>query len=198
LPAKRQHPVQQVFTRSIKRLWINFDLNTYSIPLAQLGRPLLAEADDSYVSIFDAGKLVVRHPRSYGRGEFVEAKEHRSELIEKRQFGRTNFFRDQITRDFPDIERLLEHMFNLGHDAGTTIKRIYKLRESYGDELFAAGLKLLVTNPTPSLSAFHVLLMQLESKNKRIPDVKLVLPNNPKVQDLTVKSHSLADYDELF
>ncbi len=141
LPKECRHPTFQEPRQATKSLWVHFDLNTYSLPSAQLGRPLLLEADDLTVTLYDAGKIVVRHPRSYDRGQFIEAKEHRSELSGNRYFGRTNMFREQIVRDFPQAERLLAHLFELGHDAGNSVKRLRELRVNYGAMNFLARLR---------------------------------------------------------
>ncbi len=198
LPKERRHPTLQESRRATKSLWVHFDLNTYSIPVAQLGHPLLLEADDRSVTLYDAGKIVVRHPRSYDRGHFVEAKEHRNEISEHRQFGRTNMFREQIVRDFPQAERILSHLFMLGHDAGTSVKRLCELRIHYGDELFGKAASYLAAQDRPTIEGLRLYLNQLETQAKRLPGVELTLPNNPKVKDLVVKSHPLADYDQLF
>ncbi len=93
---------------------------------------------------------------------------------------------------------MLRHLFELGHDAGNSVKRLRELRVNYGDELFGKATSHLAGQDRPTIEGLRHYLNQLEAQAKRPPDVKLTLPNNSKVQDLVVKSHPLADYDQLF
>ena len=197
LSERRKAPKQVEIKRASKTPWITFDLNSYSIDANFLGYPLILSADDDYVEIYCNNDLIGRHERSYDRGRFIESREHKQQLLEHRHYGRGVLFRENLVSDFPAIEPMLKRMFATGLDLPATSRRLYLLLHSHGREAFSAAIAASNDRGTATIEGFHAILTKIDQNRQAPPQIGVTLPDNPKVRDLSVKSHSLASYDNL-
>lgn len=197
LPAGRQSPREQTSVRSGKSPWINFDLNFYSIPPEYLGLPLLVQACWDQVEIYADGQQIAKHNRSFDRGVYIDDPKHRDELIKHKYFGRSNMFREALTREFPETEQIVSVLFEQGWDIHTVVRRLHIIRHEFGRELFAAALKSVVQADRISLEALQLAAQKLQKEQKLPPPVPLQLPDRPKIKDLSVSTHPLDNYDRL-
>jgi transposase len=197
LTNRRKEPKQVEIKRASKTPWVSFDLNSYSIDANFLGFPLSLSADDDYVEIYCNNDLIGRHARSYDRGRFIESGEHRQQLIEHRYYGRGALFRENLVSEFPAIESMLKRMFEHGLDLPATSRRLYRLLHIHGSESFSAAIVAANEKGTATIEGFQATLTKIEKDRAAPPRISVTLPDNPKVRDLSVKSHALEIYDKL-
>jgi hypothetical protein len=75
------------------------------------------------------------------------------------------------------------------------LRRLYELIAQYGHHKVRQAVVAAISRGTPrSESVAHL----LGSRVPQYPDVPLHLPDRKNVNDLVVKSHDLAGYDELY
>ena len=77
------------------------------------------------------------------------------------------------------------------------INRLKRLQETYGSKKFLAALEKANGAQTNSIESIEVIMRQQETKENQPPLLTVALPDNPKVRNLTIKSHDLSNYDNL-
>ncbi len=180
-----------------KQPWIHFDLNYYSIPADYVGSSLVLSAGLSDVKVYCEEKLIAEHERSFDRGLYVEQPGHRETLIKHRHFGRGNMFRSALSKEFPDVDPLIDELFNRGEDQGTIVRRLYQLLEQFGSVIFKKSLAVVVNSEHMSLEGLLIQAQKLQKISGLPPPLPVQLPDNPKIRELQIKSHELQNYDNL-
>jgi len=197
LTDRRAFPTEQRSTHTGKMPLVHFDLNYYSIPAEFVGLPLLLEASLDVVKIYSNQDLISEHQRCYDRGLYVEQPGHRESLIKHKQFGRGNMFRSAICLEFPDAERLIDELYSRGEETRTIVRRLYLIREQFGSKIFGRCLSDVVNSDHMSLEGLLIMAQNLQKASGLPPPLPVKLPDNQKVRELDIKSHSLNSYDHL-
>lgn len=195
LPTHNIRPKERYEKRALKSPWISFDLNSYSIPSNFVGKNLTILADNEYVEIYHQQEQIARHQRSWDRSQFIEQKQHRPDLKGCDHFGRSNLFRDNLLKDFPEAAMILDKNFDLHADLATVVKHLYHIRYQYGDDLFKRALAESIAQKRYRPDSIGYIANQLELKSKQLPTAKLCLPDKQKVKDLDVPQKPLETYD---
>jgi transposase len=193
-PANCQH-VRSV--RSDKTAYVRFDLNDYSIPPEFCRKALTLMASDVEVKILDGQTELSRHPRSYDRGECIDAQAHTEAIIAARLAAMPSRRRETLIVMIPKAAELLEMLVVRGEALHGHLRRLYDLIEQYGQQAVAAAISNAVERGTPRSETVAHLLHKEEVKRHVLPTLPVQLPNRPGVRDLVVKSHCLELYDEL-
>ena len=190
-------PKELASTSAGKTPWVNFDLNSYSIPPKFLAKPLTIAAGDQTIEILCDGEVIATHERSYDRERFIECKGHRQELLDYSHFGRTNLFRENLVKDFPAVDKILEKQFERGLDMATLVRHLYEIRYSHGDNLFAEAVNTAVESGRYSSDSLRVILQQIEAQKKEPARVSVHLPDRKEVKSLEIEKRPLSTYDQL-
>lgn len=190
-------PKEILSTSTGKTPWVNFDLNSYSVPPNFVGKPLTISAGDESIELLCENKVIATHGRSYDRERFIECKNHRQELTAYRGFGRTNLFRENLVADFPAVEKILSSQFERGLDMATIVRHLYQLRYSHGDCLFSQALNEAVHTERYSTDSLRVILQQIEAKQKEPARVTVHLPERSEITSLEIEKRPLSTYDQL-
>ena len=106
--------------RSKKSIYVRFDLNDYSFPHTAANKDLTLAASDTRIRILHGKKVIATHRRSYGRGELVEAPEHRRALLELRRKAQSSSAMQQLAARLPEAEHFIECAFRQGRVAAGT------------------------------------------------------------------------------
>jgi hypothetical protein len=200
LVALPEHPLCCVLTRSVvsgKTPYVRFDGNDYSIPHTLVRKPLTLVASETEVSVMDGASLVARHARSYDRGRPIEDPRHLSELGDKKRHARTLRTRDRLRCSCPHTDELLDALALAGSSLGWHTRRLHVLLDQYGAADLDAAIAAALQKGAISAEAVAHLLDQQARARRRPPALSVVLPDNPRVRDLRVTSHSLGSYDAL-
>lgn len=180
-----------------KTPYVRFDGNDYSIPHSLVRKPLTLIASETSVRIVDGDREVARHRRSYDRGRAIEDERHIEALAEQKRKASELRGRDRLRSLCPSAEAFLNAVaLRDGHLGGTT-SRLLRLIDRYGAPSVEAALVEALSRGATSAQSVAHLLDQRRRKAGAPPPLDPVLPDDPRVRDLRVTPHALADYDVL-
>jgi transposase len=197
LPA---HPVGCDLVRAAvsgKTPYLRFDGNDYSIPHLLIRRPLTLVASEHEVRILDGTTEVARHPRSYDRGQRIEADEHLAALTAAKRHAHELRGRDRLRQACPQAAAFLDALARRDQPLARHTTALLRLLDQYGPaELDAALTEALGRGALSAPSVAH-LLDQRARARQAPPPLPVPLPADPRVRDLHITPHRLADYDAL-
>lgn len=170
------------------------DTNLYSVPSTWAGRPLTLAADDARVRLLDGTTEVAAHPRSWGRRQVSELREHRAELIAQRGAARDLKGRDRLRAEVPGIDALLARWLHAGRNLGSAVARTIVALDLYGPEALRAAVAEAITRGTEDPGALGLLCEQERRAAKR--PVPTPVRFGDHVHDAEVIPHDLGGYDD--
>ncbi len=180
-----------------KTPYVRFDGNDYSIPHDRVGRVLTLVASEHLVRILDGAGEIARHTRSYDRGETVEDPAHLAALAREKRHAHELRGRDLLRTSCPQADPFIDALALRGEPLAGHTSRLLKLLDRYGAaELDAALDEALARGAISAVSVAHILDRRARARHQS-PPLDVVLPDDPRVRDLRVTPHSLADYDDL-
>lgn len=172
---------------------IRFDTNLYSVPPAYAGKTLTLVADDVVVRVLDADLEVARHPRSWGRRQLVEIREHREEILREKKAARDLKGRDRLHAALPGIDELYERWVDAGRNLGSMTAKTIKLLDLYGDVVLGEAVAEVLARGLHDPGA----LAQISEQRRRAADrpVPIEMLLGSHVPDRDVIPHNLESYD---
>ncbi len=123
-----------------KTAFARLDTNVYSMPPAYAERTLTLVADDAWVRFLDGSTEVARHPRSWGRRQVIELREHRDELLRQRAGAAEQTGQGRLRATLPGIDALFARWVDAGRNVGSLTARTLKLLDLYGSDLLAEAV----------------------------------------------------------
>ena len=180
-----------------KTPYLRFDLNNYSIPHHLVRKPLTLVASPETVRILDGSIEVARHKRSFDRGEFIEDEKHLAGLSEAKKEARSSRSLTRLSRMVGTSTAFLEESVLRGHRTETVALHLNRLLDDYGPMELNAAIGESVSRGTPTIPSVTHILERNRRKARILPQVGVVLPDNPKIKDLRVTPHNLETYDAL-
>lgn len=197
LPGTPYPTDERVEVRVGKTPYVRFDGNDYTVPPTRVRRTLTVVATVTRVRILDGPEVVATHRRDYRSGEQVEDPAHLETLLEHKRAARQHRGLDRLARAVPESERLLQQLAQHGVHLGGATAALGRLLDSYGAaELEAAVAEVLAKN-SPHLHDVRLVLERRRREQQLPPPVPVQLPDDPRVRNLVVRPHRLADYDTL-
>jgi transposase len=197
LPA---HPFPCDLLRAVssgKTPYVRFDGNDYSIPHPLIRRPLTLVASEQTVRVLDGTTEVACHPRSYDRGQRIEAPAHLAALVAAKQRAHELRGRDRLRQACPQAQAFLEALALRGHPLAPETTRLLRLLDQVGAlALDTALAEALARGAISAASVAHVLEHRRRAR-RQPPLLDLVLPADPRVRDLRVTPHAPHTYDTL-
>jgi transposase len=180
-----------------KTPYLRFDLNDYSVPHDRVRRTLSVLASTTTVRIFDRHQLVATHPRSYSRGEQIEDPEHVRALVELKRQARHARGLDRLTHAVPPTRELIARLAERGANLGGATAELDGLLDLYGPRELALAVREALAQDSPHPHSVRLVLERRTRERSLPPPVPVRLPPDPKIRNLVVKPHDLADYDRL-
>jgi transposase len=179
-----------------KTPYARFDGNDYSVPHTCARRTLVVVADPSTVRVLDGAALVATHPRSYSRGEQIEATDHIAALVAAKRHASEHRGLDRLHRAVPRSQELLVVLAQRGDKLGAATAALLRLLDLYGASALdrAVAEALAKDSPHP-----HTVRLVLErNRQGGPPSLPLQLPDDPRrLRELVVRPHDLGSYDTL-
>jgi transposase len=191
-PTEIMHPV-----RSSKLPFIRFDLNDYSIPHKQVGKPLSVIANEGNIRILDGQAELAKHQRSYGKGKKIRTDEHFTGLLETRGKAAGQSKQTAIVALIPEAESLLAGGEALGLMRTNELKKLSALIDEYGKEAVKEAIGHATARQKPRAAVVAQILYEGMARTLESMGVPIDLPNRLNIKQLTVKPHDLALYDAL-
>lgn len=175
--------------------YVAFDSNRYSVPPEHIARTLTLAADLNEVRIFDRQELIATHRRCWGKGKVLEEAAHLEALWKAKRKARQHRGQDRLLRTVPQAEALLSALGQRQRHLATAVDRLLRLLDEYGrDELTVAVAEALASG-SPHPETVRLVLDRRRRGRRQAPPVPVALPDDPRVRDLVVIPHALADYD---
>ena len=197
LPEMTESPPGKMVMKADRYGYVHFDRNLYSVPLAAASVPLTLWIYEHSLIISDGKEELARHRRSYDAGEKVEEKKHRDEIDSYRNKPRISHAIQRLSDDLPGLQALIRQWIEFHLDTKALTNFISKAKELHGASLvnqIVVRAHEQRASRIEDLSRYLYEMLQAAEPN---PPLNLILPENPEVRDLTIKSHDLNLYDDL-
>jgi hypothetical protein len=194
------HPFACELVRAVvsgKTPYLRFDGNDYSIPHTLIRRPLTLVASEHEVRILDGPTEVAHHARSYDRGQRIEADDHLAALTAAKRRAHELRGRDRLRQACPHADAFLDALARRGEFVARHTTALLRLLDQYDPGELDAALADAVARDAVSAWAIAHRLDQHARARRTPPPVPVLLPADPRVRDLRVTPHRLADYDGL-
>lgn len=183
--------------RTVKTLYVRFDLNDYTIPPACVGRQLSLVASEKGVRILDGTQEIARHRRSYDRHQRVEDPAHIEALLAEKQRARGSTPCARLIGAVPAAEAFLDAGFQRGESAALMTQKLLLLLDDYGEKDLRSAVQEALDRQTPRVSSVAYILAKRRRQAQRPAPLPVDLSRRPDLKDLYVKPHSSETYDEL-
>jgi len=151
-------------------------------------------ADDQVVRFVDGHDEVARHPRSWGRHQTFELREHRAAIIEEKRKARALKGRERLRVEVPQIDALLERWVDAGRNLGSMVAFTIQLLDAYGAAVLREVVADMIARGTHDRGAMAILCEQ--RRKRRSGPAPLVLQLGDHVIERDVVPHDLGGYDE--
>lgn len=180
-----------------KTPYIRFDLNDYSIPHTYIRRSLTLIGKSDRVIICDGTDILADHLRSYDRGQQVEREEHIQELVARKRQAREHRGQNRLTRALSCGQDFLckgaEHHYNIG----SIVAQLLKLLDRYGASELEIAMRDAIAAGSPHPNTVRISLERRREEKNLPPPNPILLPDDVRVRELTVRPHSLETYSQL-
>ncbi|MFZ5862835.1 MAG: IS21 family transposase [Nitrospirota bacterium] len=197
LPADEYPTDERVEVEVGKTPYARFDLNDYSVPHVFTQRTLTIVASLDTVRILDGQKVVASHTRSWDRAQQLENPDHVRALEQFKRKGREHRTLDRLHHLAPHSQKLLQIVAERGGNIGSYTRRLTVLLERFSANELDAAIATALDRDTPHVGAVRQLLDKARADRNEPPPVRLPLPDDPRLDRLVVRPHSLASYDTL-
>ena len=180
-----------------KTPYLRFDGNDSSIPHTLIRRPLTLVASEHHVRVLDGTTEVACHSRSYNRGQRIETEAHLAALTAAKRRAHDLRGRDRLRQACPHADAFLDALARRGELLARHTTALLHLLDQYDPGELDAALADALARETLSAWAIAHRLDQRARARRTPPPVPVLLPADPRVRDLRVTPHRLADYDGL-
>ena len=175
--------------------YVAFDSNRYSVPHDRIARTLTVAADLDQVRVFDRQELVANHERSWHKGQVIEDPAHLEALRRTKRQARLHRGQERLLRAVPRAEHLLNALGQRQRHLGTAVDRLLRMLDEHGREELAVAVTEALASGSPHPETVRLVLDRRRRARQQTPPLPVALPDDPRVRDLVVIPHRLADYD---
>ena len=177
--------------------YVRFDLNDYSVPHTLVRRTLSVHATLETVRVLDADLVVATHPRSWDKGEQVENPAHIQDLIEWKQAARKHRGIDRLHHATTHGQALMRLLAERGHNLGSATRQLLVLLDRFGAEPLDSAILEAIQGNSPDSASVRQILDQRHTALGKPPPIAVTVPDDPRLNQIAVRPHSLASYDSL-
>lgn len=176
-----------------KTAFARLDTNLYSVPPAYAQRTLTLVADDAWVRFLDGATEITRHPRTWGRRQVIELREHRDEILRQRAGAAEPTGQGRLRAAIPGIDGLFARWVDAGRNVGSLTARTLKLLDLYKADLLAEAVAEVLALGMHDPGA----LAQVCEQRRRAKSLPVPVPVDfgDHVPDREVIPHDLEGYD---
>jgi hypothetical protein len=180
-----------------KSPYVRFDLNDYTIPHDHVNRTLMVMATLETVRILEGAEVIATHSRSFDRGAQIEQPGHIEALVTRKRAARAHRGQDRLQHTAPSAKALFLLAAERGAHLGVLTRGLLQLLDSHGAQALEAAIAAALAEDTAHLGAVrHFIDAHAHARGQR-PPMAVSLPNNPQLQNLSVRAQPLTDYDQL-
>ena len=188
------YPVDDLIPVKIgKTPYARFDGNDYTVPHTHVRRVLTVSASLTTVRILDGDVVLASHARSFDKDAPIEDPAHLEALVTWKRGARRARSQHRLIGAAPSVERLLAEAAERGDNIGTIVAALMRLLDSYGGPALERAVIEALARGVPHPNAVRLAL----TRGRTTPPPLPVPLTNPRLREITVRDHDLADYDGL-
>jgi transposase len=180
-----------------KTPYARFDLNDYSIPHTHVQRTLSVLATLDSVRILDGLELIATHMRSFDRGAQIEQPAHVEALVAHKRAARAHRAQDRLHHAAPAAKALFVRAAERGAHLGVLTRGLLALLDSHGASALEAAIAAALAQDAAHLGAVRHFIDQHAHARGQPPPIAVLLPKDPRVRALNVRTQALSDYEQL-
>jgi transposase len=197
LPEESFPAAERVIVRAHKTPYVRFDLNDYSVPHTHARRTLEVLATVEVVRILDGNTVIATHRRSFDRGAQVEEAAHIEALEAEKRAGRAHRAIDRLHYAAPSATRFFQLAASRGVHLGSLTRGLIELLDTHGAAALEAALAAALGQNATHLAAVRHFIDLHRAQRGASPPIPVTLPDDPRVRELAVRPHNLAEYEKL-
>lgn len=197
LPEEPFPAQERVIVHTHKTPYVRFDLNDYSVPHTYVRRTLEVLATVQTVRILDGSTVIATHPRSFERGAQIEEPAHIKALEAEKRAGRAHRAMDRLHYAAPSASRLFQLAASRGVHLGSLTRGLIELLDTHGATALEAALVAALAEDATHLAAVRHFVDLHRALRGQSPPIPVTLPDDPRVRELAVRPHNLAEYEKL-
>ena len=191
-------PTDELLTMQVgKTPYVRFDLNDYSVPHRHVRRTLTVLASEHTVRIVDGSELVATHPRSFDRAAQIEDPAHIEALVSHKRAARAHRAQDRLHHSAPSASALFVRAASRGAHLGVLTRGLLQLLDTHGAQALERAIQAALAEDGAHLGAVRHFIDLHARAEALAPPIAVALPADPRVRDLSVRPHSLRDYEQL-
>ena len=175
--------------------YVRFDANRYSIPHDRVGRPLLLLAGIDRIRLLDGAETIAEHPRCWGKQQILEIPGHIDDHWKAKKAARQHQGQGRLIRAVPAIERLLQAVAERHRSLASAAEELGFLLDTYGAVELGRAVNEALDAGSPHPETVRLILDRRARERGQRPALPIPLPNDPRLANLHVQPHALADYD---
>jgi hypothetical protein len=155
------------------------------------------EATETRVPVLDGTLILAEHPRSYAQGEQIEDPSHIEELVAFKRRARQHRAQDRLAKAVPASLELLQQAAQRGTPLPRLSAQLLQLLDDYGATELEHAIAEALLHGVPHPNAVRQVLERRREPRDQPPPLAVVLPDNDKARNMSVRPASLALYDQI-
>lgn len=197
LPDIVRMPPRKAILKPDRYGYLHFDRNQYSVPSDVAGQILTLWAYEDEVVIMNKQTEIARHPRTYDAGIKVDINEHREEILKYRNKPRISREIAKLSECLPELQPLMQLWIEYHLDTKALVNFVRKSLELHNAAITRSILAKALEEKAARVEDIAGYLREILQSVDADLKMQLILPANPALRDLTIRSHDLNTYDEL-
>lgn len=180
-----------------KTPYARFDSNDYSVPHTRVRRIVVVRSTLTQVRIFDGDELIATHARSFDRGQQIEDPLHVAALKEQKYAARSARGLDRLRHAVPQAQDLLRRLAERGANLGSETAQLMRLLDEHGAQRLGMAIAEALQKDVLHHHGIRHILERDRIQRGAPPSLPVVLPDDPRVRDVSVRPHDLGRYDRI-
>ena len=177
--------------------YVRFDLNDYSIPHTHVRRTLQVVATQKRVRVLDGNEVIATHARSFDGGQQIEEPSQIEGLVAHKRADRAHRALDRLHPRREQCQRALQARRRARRASGTLTRGLIDLLDSHRAVALEVAIAAALREQAAHLGAVCHFIDQQRARRGQAPPIAITLPKDPRVRSLTVRPHSLMEYEQL-
>jgi hypothetical protein len=180
-----------------KTPYARFDTNDYSVPHTRVRRIVVVRATLTQVRIFDGDEQIATHVRSYDRRAQIEDPQHIEALKGQKHAARSARGLDRLRHAVPQAQDLLRRLAERSANLGTETTQLMRLLDEHGAQRLGLAIDEALQKNVLHHHGIRHILERDRIQRGAPPSLPVVLPDDPRVRDVSVRPHDLGRYDRI-
>lgn len=191
-------PTEERVEVSVRKTpYVRFDLNDYSVPHDHVSRTLSVLASLDTVRILEGHTLLATHRRSFDRGAQIEDPAHIETLLAYKHAARAHRAQDRLQHAAPSAKALFLRAAERGVHLGVLTRGLLALLDTHGGAALEQAIAAALAEEAAHLGAVRHFIDRHAHARGQAPPIAVALPDDPRLRALSVRPHSLSDYEQL-